>query len=339
MGEIFRARQLSIGREVALKILSPELARRNPQFATSFVEEARSAGRLNHPNIVAVHDVGKIKHSEREEYLYYFSMEFVDGENLKQIIEREGVCPMPLLEKTMLGMVEALIYAESMSMIHRDIKPENIMVTKDGRIKLADFGLAQQMEGEAAEADRDEQGRIKVMGTPRYMSPEQARGKPLDSRCDQYSLGATLYHLFTGSPPYRRDGSRATMKAHVADPIPDPNDIVRVSPAWRKICMRMMAKSPDDRFENAQQLKEAILLAMDGKSFCPKRPVAQSGLIVHGNEITHPALIWRCCRIIVAAATGYSFFPCQPRTKIMIKTNRLNKTAAKQSAVTSGGNQ
>ena len=267
MGEIFRARQLSIGREVALKILSPELARRNPQFATSFVEEARAAGRLNHPNIIAVHDVGKIKHADRDEYLYYFSMEFVDGENLKQILDREGVCPMPLLEKTMRGMADALVYAETMSMIHRDIKPENIMVTTDERIKLADFGLAQQIEGDGAEADRDEKGRIKVMGTPRYMSPEQARGRTLDGRCDQYALGATLYHLLTGSPPYRRESSRATMKAHVTDPVPDPSELVRVSPAWRKVCMKMMAKSPDERFETAVDLKNALELAMNGQTF------------------------------------------------------------------------
>ena len=308
MGEIFRARQLSIGREVALKILSPELARRNPQFATSFVEEARAAGRLNHPNIIAVHDVGKIKHAEREEYLYYFSMEFVDGENLKQIIDREGVCPMPLLEKTMSGMADALVYAETMSMIHRDIKPENIMVTSDERIKLADFGLAQQIEGDGAEVDRDEKGRVKVMGTPRYMSPEQARGRSLDGRCDQYALGATLYHLLTGSPPYRRESGRATMKAHVTDPVPDPSELVRVSPAWRKLCMKMMAKSPDDRFETAADLKNAIEMAIMGQSFSARsQRHSQANLKRHQRNSSSTLLFGVAGLIIVAAGAGLLF--------------------------------
>ncbi|TVR42871.1 MAG: serine/threonine protein kinase, partial [Planctomycetota bacterium] len=265
MGEIFRARQLSIGREVALKILNPELARRDPQFATKFVDEARAAGRLNHPNIVAVHDVGRIKSATSDEYLHYFSMEFVDGENLREVIDREGTCPQPLVEKVMLGMADALVYAEAMNMLHRDIKPENIMVTGDGRIKLADFGLAQEMDSEGTQADRDEKGRVRVMGTPRYMSPEQARGRPLDARSDQYSLGATLYHLLTGTPPYRRESGRATMKAHVSDPVPDPGELVRVSPAWRSLCMRLMAKSPEERFATAAELKQAVEQAISGR--------------------------------------------------------------------------
>ncbi|TVR13018.1 MAG: serine/threonine protein kinase [Planctomycetota bacterium] len=266
MGEIFRARQLSIGREVALKVLSPELARKDPQFAVKFVEEARGAGRLNHPNIVAVHDVGKIKVADRDEYLHYFSMEFIDGENLRQILEREGTCPQDLINRTMQGMVEALAYGKLMDMVHRDIKPENIMVTSDGRIKLADFGLAQHGESGDNETERDEKGRVRVMGTPRYMSPEQARGRTLDWRSDQYSLGATLFHLLTGSPPYRRESGRATMKAHVTDPVPDPGDIIRVSPAWRAACMRMMAKDPDERYQSTDELRDAVNAAATGKN-------------------------------------------------------------------------
>lgn len=266
MGEIFRARQLSIGREVALKVLSPELARKDPQFAIKFVEEARGAGRLNHPNIVAVHDVGKVKVADRDEYLHYFSMEFIDGENLRQILEREGTCPQDLINRTMQGMVEALAYGQLMGMVHRDIKPENIMVTSDGRIKLADFGLAQHGDDVDSEAERDEKGRVRVMGTPRYMSPEQARGRTLDWRSDQYSLGATLFHLLTGSPPYRRESGRATMKAHVADPVPDPGDIIRVSPAWRATCMRMLAKDPNERYQTTDELRDAVNAAVTGKN-------------------------------------------------------------------------
>ena len=198
MGEIFRARQLSIGREVALKILSPDLARRNPQFATSFVEEAQAAGRLNHPNIIAVHDVGKIKHAGREEFLYYFSMEFVDGENLKQVIDREGVCPMPLLAKAMSGMADALVYAETMSMIHRDIKPENIMVTSDSGSNSPTSVWQSRSKVMALKLIAMKKA-VSKSWAHRYMSPEQAR-ENLDGRCDQYALGHPLSLAHRQSP-------------------------------------------------------------------------------------------------------------------------------------------
>jgi len=268
MGEIFRARQISIDREVALKLLSPDRARSDPAFARRFVEEARAAGSLNHPNIIAVHDVGRVKVGSSDEFLYFFSMEFIRGETLKGHLAREGTLGLEMAAKVMAGMIEALAYAEQKNLVHRDIKPENIMISEDGIVKLADFGIAQTAtEGLVGEGtERDEEGRVKVMGTPRYMSPEQAKGRPLDPRCDQYSLGATFYHLLTGVPPYDRKRSKDIMRAHVFDPVPNPSEVVDLPRGWTEMLMRMMAKTPEERYPDVESLRDAFARAVSGRS-------------------------------------------------------------------------
>ncbi len=258
MGEVYRARQLSMDRQVALKVLSPRLARQDPKFAQQFRDEARAAGRLSHPNIIAVHDVGTAPHPVDGETIHYFSMELVDGESVKEVLQREGTCPRDLVTSIMLAMSEALVYAEAQHIIHRDIKPDNIMLTSKQVAKLADLGLAMRV-GDEAGADKDEQGRSKVMGTPLYMSPEQARATALDARSDQYSLGATLYHMLTGHAPFTAPSAKEIMKAHVFAPVPDPQEEnPGISQPWRDLCMRLMAKSPEDRFPTATALRDAV---------------------------------------------------------------------------------
>ena len=281
MGEIWLARQTSIGREVALKILSPALIRKNPKFADRFIKEAQSAGRLNHPNIIAVHDVGTCEtqsvtpvdaagESGEQTRVHYFSMEFVDGENFREILNRDGPCDLETVQKVMESLADALAYAHSIGMIHRDIKPENVMITTDGRVKLADFGLAMQ-ENEEDDVERDAEGKVKVMGTPLYMSPEQARGRSLDYRSDLYSLGATLFHLLTGRPPYRKNKSKEVMRAHVNDPVPDPSDYMDCPRGWRHLCMRLMAKSPDERASSPEEIKELVQAAVAGEKSPARR--------------------------------------------------------------------
>jgi hypothetical protein len=265
MGEVYRARQVSMHRVVALKVLTERLAKRDPSFAKRFVDEARAAGRLNNPNIIAVHDVGKTHLTGPEgaaEDLYYFSMEYVDGETIKQIIKREGACKLDLIKQVMEGMAEALVYAESMHVVHRDIKPDNIMVSSTGAVKLADLGLAQNLGVDGIDEDKDADGRKRVMGTPLYMSPEQARALPVDHRSDQYSLGATLFHMLTGHPPYIGDSSKAIMRAHVFDPIPEMKG--DFTDAWRQLCTKMMAKTPNERYPNAVAMRQAIKQAIAG---------------------------------------------------------------------------
>ena len=282
MGEVYRARQISMERIVALKILAPRLAKQDPSFARRFVEEARAAGRLNNPNIIAVHDVGKAPMpGDPDAELDYFSMEFVDGESVKDVIERQGGCPLSLVGQVMLGMSEALVYAEVQGIVHRDIKPDNIMLTNGGVVKLADLGLALQLGGEEGLIEKDEKGRGKVMGTPLYMSPEQARALPVDSRSDQYSLGATLYHMLTGKPPFRGENAKSIMKSHVFDPVPDPKTInAEVPELWRQLCMKLMAKNPEERFTTCVGLREAVQAAISGQSGPgPSRRVRAAGWV------------------------------------------------------------
>ncbi|HEX3135482.1 MAG TPA: serine/threonine-protein kinase [Planctomycetota bacterium] len=269
MGEVYRARQISMDRVVALKILAPRLAKQDPIFAKRFVDEARAAGRLNHPNIIAVHDVGKApmpgSAAGTEPDLDYFSMEYVDGESVKDVIERQGISPLSLVAQVMQGMTEALVYAEAQGIVHRDIKPDNIMITNGGVVKLADLGLALQLGGEEVVGEKDSQGRNKVMDTPLYMSPEQARALPVDSRSDQYSLGATLFHMLSGKPLFKGDNAKVIMRSHVFDPVPDPKTInPEVPEAWRQLAMRLLAKTPEERFPNAIAMRAAVQAAISG---------------------------------------------------------------------------
>jgi len=272
MGEVYRARQVSMQRIVALKILAPTLAQKDPAFALRFVEEARAAGRFNNPSIIHVHDVDRCPApdslaAQGITHLDYFSMELVEGESVQAVIDRDGHCPDQLIARVMLGMASALSYAEQEGIVHRDIKPDNIMLGHDGTVKLADLGLAQPVADQSAPVDqeRDAQGRVKVMGTPLYMSPQQARGLPVDHRSDQYSLGATLWHMLAGKPPYRGADNRGTMVMHVRDPIPDPRDRRADAPqSWSLLAMRLMAKDPAHRFATSSELKDAVRAAAKG---------------------------------------------------------------------------
>ncbi|MBA2479392.1 MAG: protein kinase [Planctomycetes bacterium] len=310
MGEVYRARQMSMDRDVALKVLSPRLAKQDPKFAASFVEEARAAGRLSNPNIINVHDVGSAMLPGASEQVHYFSMEFVDGETLKDVIKREQIVSPDLISLVMHSMSEALVYAEKVGIVHRDIKPDNIMLTSNKLVKLADLGLAMEMNANEVVGERDEQGRAKVMGTPMYMSPEQARAQPVDHRSDQYSLGATLYHMLTGEPPFKGNDAKALMRAHVFDPIPDPR-VVRpdVPEAWRQLAMKMLGKTPDERFATAADLRSAVQGAANGITLqsLSKRVRTPMG----GKRSTRrvPAWVTLAAGILVIGIAAIAFWP------------------------------
>ena len=283
MGEVYSARQISMDREVALKILAPRLVKQDPIFAKRFVDEARAAGRLNHPNIIAVHDVGKapmpVGGDPTVPEVDYFSMEFVNGESVKEVIDRQGICPLSLTGQVMLGMSEALVYAEAQGIVHRDIKPDNIMITTGGVVKLADLGLALQLGGEEVVGEKDEKGRGKVMGTPLYMSPEQARALPVDSRSDQYSLGATLFHMLTGKPPFKGDSAKAIMKSHVFDPVPDPKELnPDLTEPWRQLCIKLMSKNPEERFDGCPAMRTAVQAAISGQGPGVSKRIRANGM-------------------------------------------------------------
>jgi len=249
VGTVYEAHQISLDRSVALKILMSQFAQ-DKTFVEDFIREARSAARLNHPNIVQAFAVGQ------DDGVFFCAMELVRGETLKDVIEREGSISIPASFKIMRQISEAINFAwQTSKLVHRDIKPDNIMITDKDVAKLADLGLARVAS--ESEVDGDE-----IMGTPQYISPEQLLGLKTDVRTDIYSLGATWYHAITGEFPYMADSPQEIAQMHLEAPLVPPNtlnpDIPKVLSVM--IC-KMMAKHPEDRYADAEELIEDIKLA------------------------------------------------------------------------------
>jgi len=255
MGAVYKARQISMDRIVALKILPQDLAK-DPTFKERFIREARASGKLDHLNIVHGIDVGE------ERGITYFAMEFVDGTTIKRRLKKHGALPWEEAVRIVIQIADALAYAYRHGIIHRDIKPDNIMMMKDGTAKLCDLGLAKEMHG-AEESGLTQSGQ--AVGTPHYISPEQAKGrKDIDTRADIYSLGATLYHMITGKVPFDTENPTAVMVMHVTDEAPSPRDSNVDVPAELELAVaKAMAKDPHDRYQDAQQFAEDLTLILN----------------------------------------------------------------------------
>ena len=210
MGYVCKARQVSMDRLVAIKILNEKFAD-NPAFVARFISEARAAGKLNHPNVIQVHDVGQYNN------IYFFSMEYLEGNTVREILKnKKHIAPVEAIRVTM-EIAKALDYAHRLGIIHQDIKPDNIMVDKNGQVKLADLGISKVYEENAAELNE-------VMGSPHFMSPEQALGKPVDGRSDLYSLGVSLFQMLAGDTPFSGVSIQEILKKHVNEPVPNVRD-------------------------------------------------------------------------------------------------------------------
>ena len=245
MAVVFRARQLSLDRTVAIKVLPKKLSE-NPDYVARFYKEGKAAAQLNHPNIVQAFDVG-----EAGGY-HYFVMEYVEGHTLYDELADGKVFSEPEALRVIIQVARALEHAHSQGLIHRDVKPKNIMITKDGTVKLADMGLARaaaDVEAAAAEAG-------KAYGTPYYISPEQIRGEvKIDFRADIYSLGATLYHLVTGRVPFEGPTPAAVMHKHLKEPLIPPDHInTSLSSGLGEVVEVMMAKDRDRRYPSTGDL-------------------------------------------------------------------------------------
>jgi hypothetical protein len=210
MGVVFAAEQLSLQRQVALKILSPKQATRQ-EAVRRFVDEARHAGRFHHPNLIQVHDVGS------NDGVHYFSMEFVEGPTLNRLLKSIGTYSIPEVLEVLRQATQALGYLHGEGIVHRDLKPDNLMVHKDGTLKLADLGISRTDDQLAQEVAVGRPER--VMGTPAYLAPEAILGERVDGRADAYALGATVFHLLIGRAPFSGP-SADVLKSHVHDPIP-----------------------------------------------------------------------------------------------------------------------
>ncbi len=241
MATVYLAEQDMLEREVALKVMSRHLAE-DPAFGQRFLREAKIVSRLLHPHIVTVHDVGVHNGA------YFLAMEYVDGPDLKQAADELSLVEMIRIVKE---IASALHYASNKGYVHRDIKPENIMLSAaDKRAVLTDFGIARMAEGDIQVT----QTGIAV-GTPHYMSPEQARGQPVDGRTDLYSLGVVFYYLLTGSVPYQGDSAVAIGIKHITEAIPRlPAELADLQP----ILDKLLAKTPAERYQNAAQLIDAL---------------------------------------------------------------------------------
>ncbi|MCW8131802.1 MAG: protein kinase [Planctomycetota bacterium] len=276
MGVVYKARQKSLDRVVALKILPPRFAK-NKVFVERFIREARASAALNHPNIVQGIDVGEAQG------LYYFAMEFIDGETVNHRFKKEG--PLPLEDVLEIGRQTALAlgHAHGKGMIHRDIKPDNLMLAKSGTsnkkaftVKVMDLGLARMVEDDASMTESG-----KALGTPHYISPEQARGdKDLTPKCDLYSLGCTLLHIASGKTPYQGETSAVVMSKHLVEAPPDPRKLKPDMPAdVAAILGKLMAKKPEERYPSAEALAEDLERVLRGEK--PKMVAIRGG---HGKS-------------------------------------------------------
>ncbi len=255
MGEVYRARDTRLDRVVAIKVLPQDFAGESGRLER-FEQEARLLSTLNHPNILAVYDVGS------QEGIHYIVSELLEGETLR---ERMSQAPLPLRKATeyAVQMAHGLAAAHEKGVIHRDLKPENVFLTPDGRVKILDFGLAKGLRHAAAAGDATQATVASqvgtVLGTVGYMSPEQVRGKPADARSDLFSLGTVLYEMVCGQRAFHGDSSVEVMNSILKDDPPEIAAIERkVPPALERIIRRCLEKAPEERFQSARDLGFAL---------------------------------------------------------------------------------
>src|SRR5712691_5157199 len=253
MGEVYRARDSRLGREVAIKVL-PASFSNDPDRLRRFEQEARAAGLLNHPNITAVYDIGQ------HEGAPYVVQELLEGETLRAVLAGGRLSPRKAIECS-LQIVHGLAAAHEKGIVHRDLKPENVFVTKDGRVKILDFGLAKLTHIEAGSQATNlptatagtEPG--VVLGTLGYMSPEQVRGKSADARSDIFSFGAILYEMLSGARAFHGDSAADTMSAILKEDPPDLSATNRqIPPGLERIVRHCLEKNPEERFHSAHDL-------------------------------------------------------------------------------------
>src|SRR6516164_1379182 len=256
MGEVYRARDTRLGRDVALKILPASLTQ-NPDRLHRFEQEARAVAALNHPNILALFDI------RRHDGSPFLVSELLEGESLRDVLEAGALGQRKTIDYG-VQIAHGLAAAHEKGIVHRDLKPENIFVTKDGRIKILDFGLAKLAQspgtgGDEATLTNAHTAVGVVMGTASYMAPEQVRGESVDVRADIFAFGAVLYEMLSGGRAFRRDTTAETMTAVLKDDPADFADLGRtVSPTLERIVRRCLEKSPDQRFQSARDLSFAL---------------------------------------------------------------------------------
>ena len=266
MAEVYLAEDEELGRKVALKMLDERHAR-DEQFVERFKREARNAAGLSHPHIVRIYDRGQA------EGTYYIAMEYLDGPTLKELLVRKGPTPPLTAIKFAREILSALAEAHKHDIVHRDIKPHNVIVSPDWAVKVTDFGIARSGASQMTEAGS-------IVGTAQYLSPEQARGKPVDQRSDLYSLGIVLYEMLTGKVPFTGDAAVEIAMKHLSA-IPDPPSKLRpeVSHDLDAVVMRALAKDPADRYASAEEMDADLARVARGASVSHRTEEAMTSVL------------------------------------------------------------
>ena len=305
MGAVYRAVREQTGETVALKILPRRLAER-ADFVERFLREAQAAARIKSEHVVRTVDVGF------SGGYYYFAMEFVEGESVDTTLSIDEMIPQTRALRIIYQIALALRDAERAGIVHRDIKPGNILIREDGVAKLADLGLARDMDDASMTQDGV------TFGTPNYMSPEQARAhKALDTRSDIYSLGITFYHMVTGTVPFRGETSTLTMLKHLNElPVAPITRRPDISPACNQIILKMLAKNPDERYRTAQELIDDLELAIEDRPLAHAQPAkgvteradaAESGF---AWDVRRRRKIRAAIAIVILAAAALAAYLC-----------------------------
>jgi serine/threonine-protein kinase len=280
MADVYLAEDQELGRRVALKLLNDRHAA-DDQFVERFRREAQSAAGLNHPNIVSIFDRG------RAEGTYYIAMEYLDGRTLKELLVRNGPTPIPIAIDYARQILGALSFAHRNGIIHRDIKPHNIVVGGDGRLKVTDFGIARSGASQMTEAGS-------IVGTAQYLSPEQARGAPVDPRSDLYSLGIVLYEMLTGNVPFTGDTPVEIAMKHLSQ-IPEPPSKLRpdVPHDLDAVVMRALSKEPDQRYGSTEEMDADLARVARGVAVAPETEDAMTQVLAGVGATTAQTMITR----------------------------------------------
>jgi serine/threonine-protein kinase len=274
MGVVYEGFDPSIERVVALKtVRADQLGGEDaPEILTRFRREAQAAGRLTHPNVVAVYELGE------DAGTTFIAMEFVKGRSLKEYLEQHTRFTTPQLARIMGELLAALDYSHRNGVVHRDIKPANVMILEDGTVKVADFGIARIEQSNLTQTGM-------ILGTPSYMSPEQFMGQTVDGRSDLFSAGVILYELLTGEKPFTGSATTIMHKVLQEEPLPPSRLNVQVPRPFDGVVKRALAKRPDERFQTAREFAEAIKAAAEGR----EAPAATDATVVGAATMTKRA--------------------------------------------------
>ena len=278
MADVHVGRDRVLGRTIAVKTLLHQFAT-DPSFIARFRREAQSAAALNHPQIVGVYDTGS------DDGTHFIVMEYIEGKTLRDVIKEEGPLLPERAAEIAADVCSALAYAHQHGIVHRDVKPANIMLTKNGSVKVTDFGIARAMTGDTVTQT------AAVLGTAQYFSPEQAQAAPVDPRSDIYSLGVVLYEMLTRQVPFSGASPVAIAYKHVKeDPIPPSRLNPDVPPALEAIVMKALAKNPDNRYQSAQDMRADLQRVLQGKPVEATpvlyAPIDQTGYVPTASQDT-----------------------------------------------------